>query len=395
MIQRATSREIAYCGSFGAAALLLPVLFHMVHLGHVFMPMYLPLMALAFFTRPLPAAVTAFLVPLLSGAVTGMPPFYPPIAVLMSIELCVMAAMIAGLRGRRPRSNEWIVLAGVLLFGRVFYVAAGYFLNLWIELPAGFLAGLSIVKGWPGVVLMMVVIPPLVRAAAPLGSSEPVLGDEPLDRKETGGDAAAMEVPSGDKVAFFNSIAEKWDGWEDLETLADKFSTAFARWKLGPDETIVDVGCGTGNLTTALLKVLSPNGKVVAVDIAPAMIEQARMKNPDARVAWHVADAGRLPIPSASCDRIFCYSVWPHFDDFEAVLAEFGRVLRPGGKVHVWHLASREFINSIHAEASEAVRDDILHPANETASLFERCGYSILENEEDEDHYLVTARREE
>ena len=76
-------RERAYCGLFGAAALLLPVLFHVLHVGHVFMPMYLPLVALAFFVRPGAAAVTALLVPLLSGAVTGMPPFMPPVAPVM------------------------------------------------------------------------------------------------------------------------------------------------------------------------------------------------------------------------------------------------------------------------------------------------------------------------
>ena len=67
------NRELAYCGLFGAAALLLPVLFHLIHLGHMFMPMYLPLVALAFFVRPGMAALTAVLVPLISGVATGMP----------------------------------------------------------------------------------------------------------------------------------------------------------------------------------------------------------------------------------------------------------------------------------------------------------------------------------
>jgi hypothetical protein len=56
-----------------------------IHLGHVFMPMYLPIVALAFFVRPLPAAVTAAMTPLLSGAVLGMPPFYPPVALMMAV----------------------------------------------------------------------------------------------------------------------------------------------------------------------------------------------------------------------------------------------------------------------------------------------------------------------
>ena len=156
-------RDLAYCGLFGAAALLMPALFHLIHLGHVFMPMYLPLVALAFFVRPLPAALTALIVPPLSGAVTGMPPFFPPVAVFMAVELSVMSVIIASVRGHWPRANEWLLLVPVLVLGRALYVAMVYGFSLIIELPAGFMAGLSFLKGWPGLVLMLVVIPPLAR----------------------------------------------------------------------------------------------------------------------------------------------------------------------------------------------------------------------------------------
>jgi hypothetical protein len=158
-----SSRELAYCGLFGAVALLLPVLFHLVHLGRIFMPMYLPLVALAFFVRPLPAAVTALLVPPLSGAVTGMPPFYPPVAVFMAIELAIMAALIAGALHRWPHANEWLVLIPVLGLGRVLYVGLVYLFSLFIALPASFMAGLSFLSGWPGIILMAVAVPPVAR----------------------------------------------------------------------------------------------------------------------------------------------------------------------------------------------------------------------------------------
>lgn len=158
-----SARELSYCGLFGAAALLLPVLFHLVRLGHVFMPMYLPLMALSFFVRPLPAALTALLTPLLSAALTGMPPLYPPVAAFMALELGAMAALVSGVVGRWPRANEWLVLVPVLLLGRALYVGLVYLFSLAIELPAAFLAGLSLLSGWPGVILMAVVIPPVAR----------------------------------------------------------------------------------------------------------------------------------------------------------------------------------------------------------------------------------------
>ncbi|RLB55517.1 MAG: hypothetical protein DRI34_10440 [Deltaproteobacteria bacterium] len=180
--QQLTSRELARCGLLGAAALLLPVLFHLVRLGHVFMPMYLPLVLLAFYVRPLPAAVTAAVVPLLSGAVTGMPPFYPPVAVFMALELATMAALISLLAGRWPRLNRWLVLVPVLLLGRVEYLAMVWGFSRVIELPAEFLAGVSLLSGWPGLVLMVVVVPPLAgwrrRAAAVVaGPAERGRGD--------------------------------------------------------------------------------------------------------------------------------------------------------------------------------------------------------------------------
>jgi hypothetical protein len=168
------ARELAYCGVFGAAALLLPVLFHIVHLGFIFMPMYLPLVALAYFVRPFPAAVTAFITPLLSGAVTGMPPFFPPVAVNMALELAAMAALISIIRTRWPRFDERFVLIAVLLFGRVLYVGLVYLFSLMIELPAAFMAGLSFVSGWPGIILMIVVVPAIAKAGRTPGRTKSI-----------------------------------------------------------------------------------------------------------------------------------------------------------------------------------------------------------------------------
>lgn len=157
------TRELAYCGVFGAAALVLPVFFHLVHLGRVFMPMYLPLVALAFMVRARPAALTALIVPVLSGAATGMPPFYPPIAVVMSVELALMALLIGGVRSRWPGVPVFTVLLLVLVAGRVLSAALSYLAALVLELPPGYVAGISLLSGWPGVVLMLVVIPQLVK----------------------------------------------------------------------------------------------------------------------------------------------------------------------------------------------------------------------------------------
>jgi len=164
MASPVTSRELAHGGLFGAAALLLPVLFHLIQLGRVFMPMYLPLVALAFLVRPAPAVVTAVLIPLLSAAATGMPPWYPPIAPAMALELGAVTGIIALVQGRFPRINPWLLLGAALLVGRGLYVAEIYALSRFVKLPAGLLATLSLLSGWPGILLMMAVVPPFVMA---------------------------------------------------------------------------------------------------------------------------------------------------------------------------------------------------------------------------------------
>ncbi|MFB3907745.1 MAG: class I SAM-dependent methyltransferase [Candidatus Eisenbacteria bacterium] len=195
------------------------------------------------------------------------------------------------------------------------------------------------------------------------------------------------------KVAFFDGIAEQWDGWECLKSLARKFDDGLRAFGVGTGETVLDIGCGTGNLTTALLNHLSADGRVEAVDISPRMIETARGKVSDARVRWHLAEAEHLPLGDGSCDRAICYSVWPHFEDPKDVARELRRVLRPGGRVHVWHLISRERVNQVHADAGEAICRDHLPPVQDLADLFTAQGFEVTTAVETPDSYILSAAK--
>ena len=194
-------------------------------------------------------------------------------------------------------------------------------------------------------------------------------------------------------AAFFDSIAPKWDSWENLESLNAGLDHGLKKFGLQPDEHVLDVGCGTGNLTAAVLRQLSQSGRIAAIDISSGMIAIAQAKVNDSRVQWKCDAVEHLAVSDGPFDRIICYSVWPHLADPQKAGRLFLSLLRSGGKLHVWHLISREAVNKIHVQASDAVRNHLLAPAEETASLLEHMGYSIEETQDDTAGYLVTASK--
>jgi ubiquinone/menaquinone biosynthesis C-methylase UbiE len=194
-------------------------------------------------------------------------------------------------------------------------------------------------------------------------------------------------------VAFFDSIAPKWDSWEDLESLNVQFDNGLKRFGLCPDEHVLDVGCGTGNLTAAVLRQLSQAGRITAVDISSRMIEIAQTKVKNPRVLWICDSVEHLDTYESAFDRVICYSVWPHLTDSGMVARLFRSMLKPGGKLHVWHTKSREAVNKIHAEASEVVSNHVLAPAIQTAALLEQTGFIIEETLDNDSGYLVSARK--
>ncbi len=100
--------------------------------------------------------------------------------------------------------------------------------------------------------------------------------------------------------------------------------------KLQP-ETILDVGCGSGLITTVLMKKYR-KAKVIGLDLASALVARARRRAPWLRVLHGaVSDATALPLADACCDLIFSNLALPWYPDLDRVLAEFRRVLKPGG----------------------------------------------------------------
>ncbi len=105
---------------------------------------------------------------------------------------------------------------------------------------------------------------------------------------------------------------------------------------IGQDETVLDVGCGTGIVALAALGRVGPQGRVAAVDINPGMLAVARAKS-DA-VEWHEAAAEALPFEDASFDAVLCQFALMFLADRTQALREMRRVTKAGGRIglFVW-----------------------------------------------------------
>lgn len=202
-----------------------------------------------------------------------------------------------------------------------------------------------------------------------------------------------MNGAPADRLQYFDEIAPRWEGIVDVDRIRRRLEPVLDELSIEADEHILDLGCGTGVLTALLLARLSVRGRVSAVDFSGAMLELAREKISDRRVAWIASDAVSLPLAEASIDRAIAFSTWPHFPDQEAVARELHRVVRAGGHLHVIHVESRSTINAIHSNAGGVIGHDRLVPAGDLAAVLGRCGFHVVSVADDADRYVVSASR--
>jgi ubiquinone/menaquinone biosynthesis C-methylase UbiE len=101
--------------------------------------------------------------------------------------------------------------------------------------------------------------------------------------------------------------------------------------------SVLDAGTGPGVLLVELAK-RRPDLRLTGVDLSADMVTAARRNVVPFgdRVAVEEADVTRLPFPDASFDVIVSSISVHHWDDVAAGAAELARVLRPGGRVHIY-----------------------------------------------------------
>ena len=173
----------------------------------------------------------------------------------------------------------------------------------------------------------------------------PATGARPAGAADEAGAAIAVRQ-------MFDSIAPRYDLLNHVlsanvdrlwwRRTARRFKAVLAR----PEAEILDICCGTGDLTMALLK-MRPRGArpILAGDFSPAMLRRGAEKfgpkelsgsNEGAPYAVAIeADALHLPLRAESLDLIVTAFGFRNLANYEAGLKEFYRALKPGGQLGI------------------------------------------------------------
>ncbi|MCV7146566.1 SAM-dependent methyltransferase [Mycobacterium riyadhense] len=115
------------------------------------------------------------------------------------------------------------------------------------------------------------------------------------------------------------------------------YETLIAQAEIAADQRVLEIGCGTGNLTTRV-KHAHPSAEVIGSDPDPRALRRAQQKaNRLTGIRFERGYAQRLPYTDGEFDRVLSSMMLHHLDDEAkpAAAAEIFRVLRPGGRLHL------------------------------------------------------------
>ena len=135
----------------------------------------------------------------------------------------------------------------------------------------------------------------------------------------------AYEAARTSEVAYMDEVRRLFGSYKLI---------TFDRLELQPGHRILDVGCGPGDDTRTIAERVQPGGEVVGVDNDDEMIEPARLRSLEGNelVSFVLADTYALPFENTSFDGCRADRLLQHLDEPDRAVAEFYRVLKPGGR---------------------------------------------------------------
>ncbi|WP_338674405.1 methyltransferase domain-containing protein [Streptomyces sp. SCSIO 30461] len=187
---------------------------------------------------------------------------------------------------------------------------------------------------------------------------------------------------------FFGARAAHWDTRFPHDGPA--FADGVAALGLLPGNAVLDAGCGTGRALHLLREAVGPDGTVIGVDLTPQMLAAANDAGRGGPGTLLLADVARLPLRAESLDAVFAAGLIGHLSRPEADLRELARVVRPGGRLALFHPLGRA---ALAARQGRELSDDDLRAEPRLTRLLTASGWRLLSYVDEEERFLALAVR--
>ncbi|MCX5197331.1 methyltransferase domain-containing protein [Streptomyces sp. NBC_00249] len=187
---------------------------------------------------------------------------------------------------------------------------------------------------------------------------------------------------------FFGARADDWD--RKFPDDGPAFTTAVTEFGLAPGDRVLDAGCGTGRALPALRAAVGPGGTVLGVDVTAPMLAAAQRAGRGSAGALLRADVARLPLRDGALDAVFAAGLIAHLPDPAANLRELARVVRPGGRLALFHPIGRAALAARHGR--ELTPDDMRAEHN-LRPLLSGSGWELTSYADEDTRFLVLAAR--
>jgi len=136
--------------------------------------------------------------------------------------------------------------------------------------------------------------------------------------------------PTASSGASSRTSTAAYDEWRKC-ALEEEFTHSFEA-DLVRDKDVLDFGCGSGAMSLLMNRLGARS--CIGIDLSEKSIETARAKVSGQAIEFRCAsDTTTIELKDAAVDRIVCFDVMEHIMDYEAIIGEWLRVLRPGGMV--------------------------------------------------------------
>ncbi len=202
-----------------------------------------------------------------------------------------------------------------------------------------------------------------------------------------------MRVMSDDHAhvqEFFTARAAGWDS--KFPDDGPAYAAAVADLRLGAGDRVLDAGCGTGRALPPLRAAVGPTGVVLGADLTPAMLAAAVAAGRDREGALLLADVAALPLRPECLDAVFAAGLIAHLPHPVENLRELARVVRPGGRLALFHPIGRA---ALAARQGRQITPEDLRAEPNLRPLLSRSGWRMTSYVDEETRFLTLAVRED